>query len=455
MYKRPNILFIMDDQHRFDYLGYAGADFVRTPNIDRLAKRGMVFNHCYSNAPMCSPARIGLATGLRPNRVGCIEDGILPYSTKTFYQRFRNYDYRVGCIGKLDLAKHEEYNGQNGDRPCNYAYGFTHPEECEGKLHAATGTIERPLGPYGNYLKSKNLYEKFKNDYIYRKGNGGILGASHSSVLDTIDYEDTYIGRKAAEWIERVPQDFPWYLLVSFVGPHDPFDPPEEYSAIYKNAEVPKQVYSEEASKPGYINNRRIIGPEDDISDIRRQYCAGITLIDDQIGTILDKLKETGQEDNTYIVFTSDHGEMLGDHGLFLKSVAYEPSIHIPLIIAGPGTSENTVSDAFIEQLDINQTLCELVGIPQLENVDSRSFRNTLENQSERHRDFIVSTIDRFQCIRNEKYKFIMNFNDIWELYDLENDPNEINNIVKDNLDIADMMYTQMFESFYEGKWLR
>jgi arylsulfatase A-like enzyme len=128
----PNVLLIMADQQRFDYLGYMGADFVNTPNLDRLAARGTVFTHCCTNAPICAPARIGLASGMDPWRLGSLgNNSFLPRSTTTYYQRLRDYGYRVGCVGKLDLAKPDQYNGRHGDRPCVYTWGFTHPEEWE------------------------------------------------------------------------------------------------------------------------------------------------------------------------------------------------------------------------------------------------------------------------------------------------------------------------------------
>ena len=122
---RPNILFIMDDQHRHDYLGAAGADFLRTPNLDRLAAAGVRFTQCTTNAPVCAPARIGLASGLQPSRLGCLDNsGWLPSGTTTYYQRLRDAGYRVGCVGKLDLRKSDGYNGRYGDRPYAYSWGF-------------------------------------------------------------------------------------------------------------------------------------------------------------------------------------------------------------------------------------------------------------------------------------------------------------------------------------------
>jgi choline-sulfatase len=234
---RPNVLLIMDDQHRFDYLGSAGADFVRTPNLDKLTERGMRFTQCTTNCPVCAPSRIGLATGVQPSRLGCIQNNcFLPLSQRTYYQQLRDYGYRVGCIGKLDLAKPDPYNGRYGDRPSVYQWGFTHPEECEGKMHA--GSSETPIGPYTYYLEEQGLLQTFYDDYRRRQKEGWSVSC-HDSPLPTEAFEDTYIGRRAAEWITNIADDFPWHLFVSFVGPHDPFDPPAEYGEKYRNADMP------------------------------------------------------------------------------------------------------------------------------------------------------------------------------------------------------------------------
>jgi arylsulfatase len=124
--KQPNILFIMADQWRYDYAGFMGADFVATPNLDRLAARGQVFEQCACNSPLCSPSRISLATGLNPERTGALDNSAyLPRHATTYYQRLRDAGYEVGCVGKLDLAKHAGYNGSRGQRPATYLWGFT------------------------------------------------------------------------------------------------------------------------------------------------------------------------------------------------------------------------------------------------------------------------------------------------------------------------------------------
>ncbi|MFC1737211.1 sulfatase [Candidatus Hydrogenedentota bacterium] len=451
---KPNILFIMADQYRHDYLGSAGAAFLRTPNLDKLAERGVRMSHCITNAPVCVPARIALATGMQPQRYGSLDNlSFMPASATTLYQRFRDHGYRVGCVGKLDLAKPYSYNGRYGDRPCVFGFGFTHPEECEGKM--AAGGKPEPKGPYGFYLQEKGLYRAFHEDYVERKRNGWVKNASHDSPLPAEDFEDAYIGSRAAKWIENVPDDFPWHYFVSFVGPHDPFDPPTEYADRYRDAEMPRAIPADMTGKPGWVKNRVLDMSEEEVTVTRRQYCAAIELIDDQVGLIIEALENRGMLDNTYIVFTSDHGEMLGDHGVYTKEMPYEASIRVPLLVAGPGIEGARTSNALVELIDVNPTVCELAGLPAQENIDAKSFEPVLSGESNEHRPDVISILRSFMCIRTERYKLVQSPNDISELYDLENDPDELQNIFEQEPEIARDLCKRFWNRCLEDKWLR
>jgi choline-sulfatase len=445
--KKPNVLFIMDDQHRFDYVGYGGAEFLRTPNLDRLARRGVVFTNCFTNCPLCAPARISLATGLQPARLGLDSNSqVLDPQYPTLYQRFRNNGYRVHCVGKLDLKKPDPYNGRYGDRPDAYRWGFTHPEECEGKMHA--GSSPTPIGPYTFYLEQLGLLKTFHEDYRKRLRTGGIEDWYRDSVLPAEAFEDCYIGRKAVKWIEEVPDDFPWFSFVSFVGPHNPFDPPAAYADKYRNAQVPDAIDDSLDGKPEWVKKRKVPIDPRQIRETRRQYCAAIEVIDDQIGLILDALDRRGMTDDTIIVFTSDHGEMLGDHRLYTKSLPYEPSIHVPLIVAGPGIEGGRVSDALIELIDLNPTVGDLAGVTLDAEMDALSFAPILRREREAHRTEIASSGKHFRCIRDGRYKLIENDQDVTELYDLEQDPEELHNIAASRPDLVRSLGARLRERF-------
>jgi len=444
----PNILFIMDDQHRHDYLGAAGASFINTPNLDELAERGIRFTQCTTNCPVCAPARIGLATGLQPIHLGALDNsGMLPLATPTYYQRLRDSGYRVGCVGKLDLAKSDPYNGRYGDRPCTYSWGFTHPEECEGKMHA--GSSPTPIGPYTHYLQERGLLQKFYEDYRDRAARGWIKDAAHDSALPADAFEDAYVGRRAAAWIEWVPDDFPWHFFVSFVGPHDPFDPPTEYGDRYRDADVPEAIQDSTEGKPDWVRKRVIPLTPEEVAVTRRQYCGSTELIDDQVGLILAALERRGMLDNTYVVFSSDHGEMLGDHGLYTKSVAYEASLRVPLLVAGPGIEGGRVADTSVELIDLNPTLCELAGLPLQERIDARSLVPVLRGQTSAHRTEAISSLRHFRCVRTPTHKLIENYGGGAELYDLERDPEERHNIAAEQPERVGELTRRMRQRFF------
>lgn len=450
---QPNILFIMDDQHRHDYLGCAGADFVKTPNIDRLAARGVRFTHCTTNSPVCAPARIGLASGLQPSRLGCVDNsGVLPLSTPTYYQRLRDHRYRVACVGKLDLAKGDGYNGRDGDRPIAYSWGFTHPEECEGKMHA--GQSATPIGPYTNYLEQAGLLGAFHDDYAERSAAGWSVSAA-DSVLPTEAFEDCYIGRRAAQWIEAVAEDFPWHMFVSFVGPHDPFDPPTEYADRYRNAPMPAPIPFSADGKPAWVRNRaQALAPEV-VEETRRQYCAATEAIDDMVGRLLEAVEKWGQLESTYIIFASDHGEMLGDHGMYTKSCPYEQALRVPLIVAGPGIEGGRTSDALVELIDVNATICDLAGLDPQPDIDARSFRGVLDGATDEHRTETVSVFRTFRLVRTRTHKLVEHFNDTTELYDLSQDPDEQRNCAQDDPETVQRLGKRLKDRYQEGMWQR
>jgi len=450
---RLNILFLMADQHRHDYYGAAGATWVDTPNLDRLAASGTRFTQCTVNSPVCAASRIALATGLQPGHLGATDnERFLPASVPTYYQRLRDHGYHVGLVGKADLAKPATENGRHGDRPVLYSYGFTRPVECEGKMHAAKA--EQPRGPYGHWLQEKGLFEEFRDDYR-RRAKLGYAEAAEDSVLETEAFEDSYIGRRACEWLRDASPDHPWHLFVSFVGPHDPFDPPTEYADRYRRREMPEAIPMADDDRPRRYEAR---GNRDRdkslIRTTRRQYCASMELIDDQIGRILDTLEETGQRENTIILYASDHGEMLGDHGHYTKGVPYEASIRVPLIVSGPGLPAGEVSDALVELIDLNPTICDLANVPPLQNIDAISFLPLMQGQTTSHRSETLSEMRGFFCLRTDRYKLVQNINDCLELYDLEKDPDEQTNIAERNPDLMGEIKQRLKHRFQHRQWL-
>ena len=379
--KRPNILLIMADQLRADWLGCSGNDLVRTPHMDRLAEEGTRFVRASCNSPLCAPSRASIACGLYPYRTGVLNNEVnYPDDLTTYYQLLRRAGYRVGLVGKTDLHKPIHFYGRNGDIPFLYHLGFTDIHETEGKVNAAQfqryefrreAAEERPVGPYQRYLKAKGLLDRFVSDYRHRADEATVWHARRS-VLNAEDYHDSYIGRMACEFLSRVDKESPWHAFVSFVGPHDPWDAPDEYAAVYEETRFPEAVHDEMREKPGWIRERRRTRTgdvtEDRIQEVRRHYSGMVTLIDSWIGRIIETLEKRHLLANTVVILTSDHGEMLGDHGLFQKQVMYEPSLRVPLIIrdpaAGPGANGgSSESHALAELVDLFPTILDYAGV--------------------------------------------------------------------------------------------
>lgn len=442
---RPNLLLLMADQHRFDWFGAAGAAWTRTPHIDSLAARGVRFTQATCNSPVCAPSRVSLASGLQPHRVGALSNAaFLPPSTPTYYQALRDAGYRVGFVGKLDLHKPDHYNGRHGNLPITYRYGFTDPVECEGKMHAGQGP--HPNGPYNQYLVQQGKFAAFCADYRHRLREMPVWYAA-DSVLPAADCEDSYIGRRSCQWLRDVAdEESPWHLFVSFVGPHDPWDPPTEFADHFRGAAMPSALGDSMESKPAWQRQKakRMAGATaEEVATVRRPYTASLEMIDDQIGQILHTLEERGLTDNTYVLYCSDHGEMLGDHGLYQKSVHYEQALRVPLIVTGPAITPG-MSDALVELSDVNPTLQELAGVAPRPDLDARSLVRLFLDPAAAHRDDTISQLDNCRSLRNREYKYVYNQNDLPELYDLRDDPNELVNLAADRRDVTGEMHRKL-----------
>jgi len=460
---KKNILLIMTDQHRHDYVGYLGNKWVDTPNLDRLARKGMVFTHCCTTSAVCAPTRISLATGLLPTRTGTTsnERGFMPISIHNHYKHFRDNGYRVELVGHHDLAKPGAPASIYGNRPLNFSYGFTRTLEVEGGMACSKDAEDGiATGPWSAFLKHHGYLEKYGRDYQERKKKDWIIGASHDSILPTHLHQDHFITSEAVKRIENIETDYPWYLFVTYQGPHDPFDPPKEIAEKYRNREMPPIIKSDHSQKAKRVNARSksFEGHSEELMHTRRQYCASIEFLDMQIGRMLDALKKRGLMDNTFFLCSGDHREMLGDHGLYQKFVAYEAAMRVPLLIAGPGIPSGK-SDALVELMDLNPTLVEYTGLPDQPNLDARSFYPVLMGLEEEHRQNCINFEDRiyysYYAIRDKKYKYIITVNDMDELYDLEEDPDETKNIIDERPEVARRLYNEIYERVTEGQWNR
>ncbi len=431
--KKPNILFIMADQLRQDALGCTGG-IVKTPNIDSIAGAGVVFNNCVTNAPVCIPARVSLATGLYPHNNGVWTNFkyTLSEDSDTWMKEIRNLGYRTSLFGKTHLHPHR------GDlRQREYllhAYGLDDVNEIAGP-RASTRSMSHMTVEW----EDKGLWEPYKKDLADRFRTMPYI--ARPSTLPLEYYADVYVGQTAKKYLEKYDREEPWFCWVSFGGPHEPWDAPEPYASMYDPETMPDPLKFSEKSKAidnGYLRQRLDESSplsSKDIKSMRANYAGNVTLIDDQIGEILSTIRSRGELDNTVIVLTSDHGEMNGDYGLLYKQIFLNSSVRVPLIIRTPETAYsnrvNNQSEALVEMFDIGPTLVELAG----GRIEYKNFATSicpvLTSEKASCRDYVISEIQNEIMIMNHDWKMVLNKEgQPYLLFDLKNDPNETMNLV-------------------------
>jgi arylsulfatase len=371
---KPNILFIMADQFRADALGCAGG-WTRTPNLDRIAARGLRFENCVTTSPICIPARVSLASGLYPHNTGLWTNKgfTMPPVWRTWMAAIRDAGYRTSVFGKTHLHRH----GGNQDlRDCEHllhAYGLDDVDETTGP-HAAGSTRCRMT----DLWEEKGVYTAFKDDLKYRQW-GRLLSTQPSPLGRDLHY-DTYVGQAASDYLKSYQRNQPWFCWVSFGGPHEPWDAPEPYNTMFSPDTMPAplpRIQSATNRPTGGLDEHfaqydkrqqqvsKIPLNEETSRNLRANYAGKIALIDNQIGMILNVLEARGELENTIIVFTSDHGEMNGDHNLIFKSCFLDGAARIPMLVSTPDMRKKGTTGvcmAPVELIDVGPTLAELAG---------------------------------------------------------------------------------------------
>jgi choline-sulfatase len=313
--------------------------------------------------------------------------------------------------------------------------GFTDPTETEGKCSAAVFSPPA-VCPYTHYLVKHGLAEKFHEDYASRRP----IWVSGDSVLPLHAYHDDFVGRTAVRFLEKVSDESPWHYFVSFVGPHNPWDAPKEYSRIYDLGDMPvnNAIKDPMASAPQDHTQRQEKQRSQDLTDdalagAMLQYAGMITLVDDYVGRFIDTLRERGMLDNTVIIYCADHGEMMGDHGLFGKSVYFESAVRIPLLVAGPSVAAKGEDDSLVSLSDLAPTILELAGVDPVSPMESSSLVPLLRGEPPDFRDHQISELHNSRMLFDGRYKFIENDGDLDELYGLREDPKEVANLAPDS----------------------
>lgn len=379
--KRPNILWLCSDQQRFDTLGCYGNRFVQTPNLDRLASSGARFTHCFAQSPVCTSSRACMLTGRYPRTSGARQNGQRINPTERLISRIlADQGYNCGLVGKLHLAACEPVNGGRMEERIDDGYSQFHwshdPRPCW------------PDNEYIQWLSDKGVEYSTPDRKDCPWVQVGMPEEHHQT---------TWCAEKAIEFIrDGAAQEDPWLLSVNFFDPHHPFDPPTAYLERYLETleEIPLPDFDPEelGRRPEYLAtshkhayNVPGLYPYGELTErdhrmIRAAYWAMCDLLDVHIGRILKALESSGQLENTIVIYNSDHGELLGDHGAYLKGPhLYDCCVHVPLIFSRPGQIKaGFVSNTLVELTDMAPTLLELCGLPVPRAMQGRSFASCL-----------------------------------------------------------------------------
>lgn len=416
-----NLLFITTDQQRFDSLPCYGRGFVQAPNLERIAREGTVFERCYVTSPVCVPSRASMMCGQWPSACGVMGNGSwLPDAVPTWPSALGAAGKRTAAIGKMHFA------------PWDLPAGFGERITAEDKRHMYL------LDDHYQWLKSRGIERPHP---VTLPGYYESLGAPawpHGKET----HIDAFVGDRAAEWIEKHGRE-PFAAWVSFPGPHDPYDPPPEFAKLYENAPIPEPVGSraELSSKPRAQRNHSSKNLNNGMFRIdctnatpeqyrrwRQHYFANITLIDEGIGKMLAALERAGTLDETLIVFTSDHGDALGDHGLCYKSFFYESMAHVPLLVRGPGAKAGARCAGLVSTLDLVPLFYEVTGAEKPKTLQGRSIAPLLADPAGPGRELVFCEYSGRAMAFDGRIKYVQYATSETELYDLRNDPDELDN---------------------------
>jgi arylsulfatase A-like enzyme len=473
--KQPNVLFIMTDQQRWDALGCAGNPEIKTPNIDRLAKEGVQFLNAYSACPVCVPARSSILTGKTIINVKVLSNSDIDNDDipafPTFDQVLSSNGYHTEYYGKWHAPYYFASKYNNVVKTTGRSKMTNVPSTVDGfrKYLEEMGYPERPansdelidkmsMRPYiplpvdGRYgvrevseVAGSGAGKKARNQEVSQAQNFGFLqGPANASLA-------AYEGYEALEALKRMNKDKPFSLTCSFGPPHPPFVVPRKYAEMYTAASlsVPASINDKLVNAPYQRSaspfDQRFRNPEM-VQQMKQVYYAMVTQVDEWVGKLLDELDRKGFSENTMVIFISDHGEMMGDHGLNSKMKMYEGSAHIPMIMRLPGTiPAGKKVDTPVSHHDLFATILDYTGMKIPEN-DGRSLRNLIEGKPD-PTDFAVSVWGQIHnggpfMIRKGDWKLIVylkmphnNRNNVCALYNLKTDPLEMNNLIGTNPD--------------------
>ena len=438
--KQPNILWIMSDQHNASCMGAAGHPDVKTPNLDAIAADGVLADRAYCNNPICGPSRCSMITGLYPHTIGITGNNLtgcpIP-NPLTLPTHLRNLGYQTAMIGKGHEVTAWDREAYEHLRYCDLTDADPDdPRTCH----------------YFKYLVDQGLADDFDLGSLPVDHPGsGMRG--FVSAIPAEHCVETWTGNESLSFLEHKADDKPFFLKMSFQRPHDPYAPSSEQMGQYEPSALTLPANSSDyldnrfAGKPEFQQNYINAGQRGypyrpvDADDLKVQLAYHLTLIteiDKQIGKVVEHLKQSGEYENTIIVYLADHGDFAGEHGLMLKNMGiYESSHRVPMIFRYPKGPQNQKVHGLMQLVDVYPTLCALAGLPIPEHLDGNNQVPLLEGQSDGLNHVVCEWdfggIDQscVYAVRTDRYRLVyyLDHPDDGELYDHQNDDGELNNL--------------------------
>jgi choline-sulfatase len=442
---QPNILVICSDQHHPLMTGYRGHRWVQTPNLDQLAAEGAHFTKAYCNSPVCTPSRMSFITGKYTHQIGSWFIGCpLDPGEMTWARRLREAGISSTMLGKMDFCGAYQDGGFSDYKIIEKRAAF--------KPYPRNTPMDSRLEDYIRPDKRKHLENAGIREDIVTDGSDG-----HNDRFGFYDH-DRIVTEWTIDYLQQKGKEKtgkPWGLYVGLLYPHWPFTVPEKYFNMY----YPDRIdFPHDASFPNerlhpqvqYFQQSLDLGAvtEETQRKVIAAYYGMITAMDDMVGVIIAELKAQGLYDNTYIVYMSDHGESLGEHGLYYKQCSYEGSVGVPLIVKGPGLPAGVRIDAPVTLVDLYPTVMEMAGLPVEEDRPGSSWLPLIRNEPHNHPDYAFSEYhgnffrqDWYMLVRGD-YKYTYYVNERPSLFNVKEDPLE-------NVDLAlDERYSHILGEF-------
>ena len=451
MSDKPNIVFIMPDQMRHDFLSCYGADFLSTPHIDRIAAEGTRYDNAYSLHPVCVPARASLLTGLNALRTGVLDNGnhLRPdydaCGMSVWPQMLGEHGYCTAAVGKMHFY------------PWDATFGLERRVICEDKVWIHI------QDDYYHYLKERGHRKYMGKEHPGYDENWGAV----TSLLPWDCYWDYFVGEEAARFVREYDDERPFALMVGFPGPHDPFDPTAEWLAKVDESAMPAPAPGEglprgpgrkpPADKPVWVPQNDGPFTDEQKRRTRAHYAAQILQIDHEVGQIMEALEERGLLDDTLVIFSSDHGEMAGDHGMRGKGSFYEGSCHVPMLVRLPAaTGAGVVREDLVALTDVTATMLAGAGHEVPSYMDARPLPG-LGMPGESSHEILVGFLRGGWMAFDGRYKLCKYASGLQALFDLASDPQEQDDLSQSAEHLADYrrldaaLWREVMRSAQEG----